>query len=247
MLTLWKAALARWQRPETPVSPFHHALERLLARGGTINILQVGANDGVINDPLYGFVHAHPDATRIILVEPQAELIPVLSGTYAFHPGKVIFQGAIGPAQRMTLHQVRKACWPDLVVPYAKDWPLYRAPSGVASGRRDMVLEWVGRHYKGPLPLDEVIEAVEVEVITTRSLLARVGLFERLDVLQIDAEGQDDLVIHASDIEGLRPRLIHFEVRHLGAERLGAVSAYLTGLGYLVERRGMNALAQLSG
>lgn len=100
-----------------PPSPFHLALEALIREGGMVNVLQVGANDGVINDPLHPFLRAHPDRTQVILIEPQADLIPVLAQAYAFHPRKAILQLAVGSAGALVLHQVRRDCWPDLVVP----------------------------------------------------------------------------------------------------------------------------------
>lgn len=228
---------------QTPLT-FHQALDGLRSRLGTVNILQIGANDGVINDPLYEFVSAHPDRTRIILVEPQAGLIAPLTRAYAFHPEKRIFQGAIGGQDRLILYGVRPDCWSDLEVPYAKDWPLYRAPTGIASARRDMVASWVERHYRGPLAADDVIERQEVESLDVPTLLQRVDLFSRLDVLVVDAEGWDDEVIYLSDIEGLRPALIYFEACHLDPPRLNALSYRLDRAGYEIRRMGDNALAE---
>lgn len=223
--------------------PLVDQLQKMLEPGAVVNIVQVGANDGVINDPLHGFLKAHPAATRVVLVEPQAALIPVLRRAYAFHPGAVIIQAAVGPVGTLLLHRVRPECWGDLVVPYAAGWPEYRAPTGVTSARCDTVLAWVAQHYRGPLPVDDVVEAVEVEAVDLPMLLVRAGLFQRLDALVIDAEGYDDQVIAASDIAGLRPRLIQFEAVHLGAARLAAVTARLVAFGYRVERHGMDALA----
>jgi FkbM family methyltransferase len=228
------------RRPKTPLVD---QLQRMLVPGRVINIVQVGANDGVINDPLYDFVRSHARDTRIILVEPQAALIPILTRAYAFHPAKAIVQAAIGPLGTLVLHRVRPECWGDLVVPYATGWPPYRAPTGVTSARLETVLDWLGRHYRGPLAATEVVEAVEVEAVDMPALLARAGMFRRPDVLVIDAEGYDDHVIAASDIAGLRPRLIQFEAMHLGAARLAAVTAQLVALGYRVRRHGMDALA----
>jgi FkbM family methyltransferase len=226
-----------------PTLPLVDELQRMLLPGRMINIVQVGANDGVINDPPYEFVRAHAQATRIILVEPQAALIPILTRAYAFHPAKAIVQAAIGPLGTLVLHRVRPECWGDLAVPYATGWPQSRAPTGVTSARLETVLDWVGRHYRGPLAVTGVVEAVEVEAVDMSTLLVRAGLFRRPDALVIDAEGCDDEVIAASDIAGLRPRLIQFEAMHLGAARLAAVTAQLVALGYRMRRHGMDALA----
>lgn len=227
-----------------PPAEVHRSLDALCAKLGMLNILQIGANDGVINDPLYRFVSAYPDRTRIILVEPQAALIAPLFQAYAFHPAKRIFQGAIGREGSLALHGVRSDCWADLVVPYAKGWPMYRAPTGIASARREMVVEWVERHYRGPLAVEEVVEVVEIESLDVPALLKRVDLFSRPDVLVVDAEGWDDEVIYLSDIDGLRPSLIYFEIRHLDPSRLTALASFLAKSGYEIRRMGGNALAE---
>ncbi|MBN8630551.1 MAG: FkbM family methyltransferase [Rhodobacterales bacterium] len=231
-------------RKPTKGPGFRDALEALVTPGKLINIVQIGANDGMINDPLHGFLRAHPSETQVILIEPQADLIPILTETYAFHPRKVIFEAAVGAAGRLTLYRVRKACWTDLVLDYGKRWPTYRAPTGVTSGDRDKVAAWVGNYYRGPLSVDEVIEEVSVEAVPTPVLIQRAGLFQSLDVLQVDVEGLDDHVIRLSDIPTWRPHLIHYENAHLGKAREAAIREELAGQGYQVERLGMNSLAR---
>ena len=102
-------------------APFRWALEALVRDGDTVNILQAGANDGVINDPLHRFLRAHPDRTQIILVERQVALIPALTDAYAFHPRHAMVPAAIGAAGTFVLRKVRVDCWTDLVLGYGKD------------------------------------------------------------------------------------------------------------------------------
>jgi len=66
------------------------------------------------------------------------------------------------------------------------------------------------------------------------ALIARLSWTQDIDVLQIDAEGADDEVIYASDIERLRPRLINFERRHLSDQRQQTLAAFLAGQGYSI-------------
>jgi phospholipid N-methyltransferase len=52
---------------------------------GAINIVQIGANDGQINDPIYDFVMKNKDVTNIALIEPQASIIEYLEKNYEQH------------------------------------------------------------------------------------------------------------------------------------------------------------------
>ena len=213
----------------------------------TLNIVQVGANDGAINDPLYGFVRANAHRTRVILCEPKAYLVPELERAYAFHGARFIFNGAVGPGPTLTLYRIRREHWEEFSVRYARGWPAYRAPTGVTSAHRDHVLDWVRKHYRGPRRPDEVIEEVSVECLDMAGLLHRAGLFDRVDVLQIDAEGFDDEVIRASDLPRLRPLVVNFEYRNLPAGRAADLRALLARAGYVFSPHGMDGLAIRSG
>jgi len=234
----------RWLWGKARKPRFRETLDALIVPGDTVNVLQIGANDGLINDPLHGFLRANPKQTQVILVEPQAELIPILTATYAFHPRHRIFAAAVGPVGHLTLYRLRKSCWPDLALDYGRNWPAYRAPSGITSGERGHVEAWVKTYYRGTVPVHEAVEAVEVESLPSSTLIERAGLFRRLDVLQVDVEGFDDHVIRQSDIPRWRPRVIHYERTHLGATREAAIAAELDALGYEVQPLGMNALAR---
>lgn len=224
---------------------FESCLHLLMGTLESVNIVQVGANDGVINDPLYSFVSSFPERVRLILVEPQSQLIARLIENYDFLHTKYIFNGAIGSGHKLELHRIREDCWKDLIVPYADrhGWPTYRAPTGVTSGSYEHVAAWVARHYHGRLPISEVIETVSVEALDMKSLLRRANLFSELDVLQVDVEGFDDQVIYASSIAELRPFLINYELSHLGETRASTLTNFLVDHGYRVSSHGDDGLA----
>lgn len=233
-----------------PVSPsarelthFESCLHLLANFRETLNIVQVGANDGAINDPLYGFISNYPKRTRVILCEPQAYLIPELEKNYEFHNDKFVFNGAIGPDPSLKLYRIKRECWPDFSAPYAQGWPEYRAPTGVTSSSYDHVLTWASNYYKGKLPPSDVIEDVSVDCVNMRELLRRAGMFASIDVLQIDAEGFDDQVIYASDIERFLPPIINFEYGNLPPQRAKELSKYLAGHGYVLSQHGIDGLA----
>lgn len=229
------------------LSCFESCLLLLSGKQKKINILQVGANDGSINDPLFGFVSRNTDRVRIILVEPQEQILPYLEDNYAFQKEKCIFNGAIGSAQELTLYQIRKEFWGNLVVPYATGWPDYRAPTGVTSASYEHVSAWLSRHYFGKTPFTDVIEEVSVECLDVISLLKKAQLFETLDVLQVDAEGYDDEVIYASNIDKLRPSIINFELANLSAEKAEDLKKFLCEYGYTLSRHGIDGLAIQTG
>lgn len=229
---------------EQNLSPYEVALKTLLVCRDRVRIVQVGANDGSINDPIYKFVKFAKDRTDILLVEPQEDLIPHLRQNYAFHPDATIIQAAVGPPGKLELYAVNQAFWPALKpINYARNWPDYRAPTGVTSAEWAHVHNWLTEHLKKPEDAEKAIRSFQVPCMDVAGLLSEAAFSSDIDVLQIDAEGFDDTVIYNANLDSLRPAMINFEVAHLPKERLYALSDHLHDHGYQMNRYGMDALA----
>jgi FkbM family methyltransferase len=226
------------------LSPYDAALQTLLASRERVRIVQIGANDGSINDPVYKFVKHAKGRTEILLVEPQENLIPYLRESYAFHPDATIIQAAVGPPGTLDLYAVDRAYWSQLKqIDYAHDWPEYRAPTGVTSAERAHVHKWLKEHLKKPDDADKAIRKFQVPCMDVVGLLAETGFDKDIDVLQIDTEGFDDTVIYNANLDLLKPAIINFEGAHLPNERLAALTAHLQDHCYYMHLYGMDALA----
>ena len=238
-----RASLTEAPYPGRFPSAYQNAMLALLSLKEHIKIVQVGANDGAINDPIYDFVHRFRDRTRVLLIEPQKNLAGRLQENYMFHRNHTIFTGAIGPKGTLTIYSVKEPFWEHLSVPYAKDWPEFRAPTGRASTDREHVKEWLERYLDDTSKVDEAISVSSVPSIQLAALLNDVGWAEGIDVLQVDAEGADDQVIYNCNLERTRPKIIHFENSHLGEKRYQDLALFLEGLGYEISLQGRDALA----
>jgi FkbM family methyltransferase len=209
-------------------------LEGYLAAKGRMNFVQVGANDGKINDPIFPFIMRNSTATRILLIEPQPEIVPFLRQNYADHPDATIHAGAIGVGEALRLFRIKPELWNSYKPPYMQDAPSYRVPSGFASSS----IQHVRRHAEGNFrinaPLEDCIEEISVPCTTLYALISRLSWAHDVDVLQIDAEGADDEVIYASDTDRLRPRLINYESNHLTEQRRHRLDAFLSSQGYRI-------------
>lgn len=229
------------------LTPYEIALLTLLSGGRRLRIVQVGANDGAINDPIFRFVRLAADRTEVVLVEPQNYLIPYLAANYDFHPRKYIFNGAVGARGEMKLYAVNESHWDRLEVGYGKGWPRYRAPTGVTSTDRNHVQRWLNSHLKRGHRTGDAIVELQVPSRPLQDILQSFGLSGGIDALQIDAEGNDDQVIYECSISSLRPRLIFFESANLSLERLRALGNFLEKEGYMLAPQGSDTLAILTG
>lgn len=232
-----------WHSRSSHRSRYHDALRAAASVKPGLHIVIVGANDGRINDPAYELLTGDLIAsTRVTLFEPQVDVLPFLHENYAAHPQVRILNQIIGPEGTLELHSISPEIWSDVQPRYARGWPLYRAPTGVTSTDRDHVRDWANAQLKGRTWREDFIRSTEVPSSGLETALVANGLDTSVDVIQVDAEGQDDAVLKACDLERLKPGIIYFEAMHLPARRYDALKGFLSSLGYLVERVGGDAM-----
>ena len=216
------------------------ALKALIETKHNLDIVVVGANDGRVNDPIYEFAMEMSGKTNMLLIEPNKFLLPHLQNSYSSHPSHQIANCAIGQEGILTLYAV-KANWFDQFQPaYAKGWPQYRAATGITSANKEHVEKALLREGINP---DDAIESLNVPCQQLSPLLAALNWPTAIDVLQIDAEGYDDSVIHAANIQNTEPKLIYFENHNIPEKRMDALVSYLSGQHYQTYKMGGDSLA----
>ncbi len=198
-----------------------------------LRIVQVGANDGRINDPLYTIIKRHVDSTSILLIEPQVEVVEFLRDNYSFHREAIIWSGAIGATDRLSFYRLMPEFYDIFIKRYLEDSPSYRVPSGFTSTNYDHVLKHIAGNLPKDLSPEDVIEEVSYRCAPLLSVIDSIGWSDRsIDVLQVDAEGGDDEVLYASSLSTTSPVIINYEHLHLGRERQYDLTNYLGRLGY---------------
>lgn len=226
------------------LSPYGAAVLALAMARRPLRIAVVGANDGQTNDPIFPVIQRHlADRSELTLVEPQAALIAPLEANYGFHPDVKVLNCAVGAGDSLTLHAVRPEFWARAQPGYARGWPVWRAPTGVTSGDRALVLGWVRQVIPDLDDPEAAVETIQVPCSSLPRVLATAGRGARIDVLQVDAEGADDRVLEACALDRTAPAIVHFESVHLPADRLAGLMARLSALGYATFPMGENTLA----
>ena len=201
----------------------------------SFNIIQVGANDGKYNDPIYDFVKEYKDRTNIILVEPQKGLIPHLEDNYSYHPSSEVYNKAIGTDEsKIQLHRVEREYWDKVDVDYGENWPDYRAPTGVTTSNREQLLSWVSEHVQTKLQPDDIIERYDVDVYKPETLLNHSEIIDEVHLLQVDTEGMDDEIVYAFFEGEIYPSVINIESKHLSGSQQGKLERKLARRGYEV-------------
>lgn len=221
-----------------PPSFFQTVLERSIQGGGDgYFFVQIGANDGVSNDPLHRFVRRH--RPRGILVEPQHDVFRSLVDNYRGQEGLRFANLAIARQDgMMPIYRIV----PDF---YETFRSLYRSsanPSGVSSLDRRHVEDFLlnnARSFFSDRSVGDYVRADEIETCTFRTFIDRYGI-DRIDLLQVDTEGFDfEVVRMLFDSTVLRPRVLNFEHKNLSWEDRESCEMLLLERGYsLFHHRG---------
>jgi FkbM family methyltransferase len=192
----------RWARRE---SEFNRLLGKLSSRTADFFVIQIGACDGLMADPIHDWItRCH---WRGILVEPQQLEFEKLKDTYRQDRDRLIFEN-VAICDRdgtCTLYRVKESA-------RTADWE---------------------RGFASLLPrfASDRFIAETVPCITFETLLRRHRV-SRVDLLQIDAEGYDFEILKAVDFQKCRPAMIRYEHRHLMPRDRHACQIYLERRGY---------------
>jgi FkbM family methyltransferase len=174
---------------------------RMFDCGRELTFLQVGAFDGITKDPLHDYIGAY--GWRGVLIEPQPRAAAQLRQLYQHNNRITVVEAAIDAERgEQTLFTVESETAP----PWA---------GGMASFQRSHIL----KHSRLIPGLEHMISAITVNCVLFDDV---VGLLptNRLDLLQIDAEGADARLLSLFPLHRVRPGIIHWEIKNLAkAER----------------------------
>ena len=153
-------------------------------REGRVSFIQIGANDGLRNDPIREFVIR--DRWQGIFVEPLPSVYDMLQRNYAYarNPRLAFVNAAITAPSvgALTFYSIDEA--------FLKTLPLERQLGLLrkASFNREHVLRHVGEQH------DDAIREVLIPCMTMEALLRRHWHGNRIDLLVIDAEGHEPAI-----------------------------------------------------
>ena len=191
----------------------------------SVRYLQVGAFDGVSNDPIYPLITRH--ALEGVVLEPQRDAFERLKANYACFPQVRLVNAAIaGYDGCADLFRVRS----DSLGP---EW-LHQ----IASFDRKILMS--SAHM---VPgLESMIEIEQVRCVTFETLFKETEV-DHVDLLQVDAEGFDAEILRLFDIPARKPAIIRFEHSHLSVSDHQTSIGLLVSQGYRVAATGSDTLA----
>ncbi len=178
-----------WRLPRgvRKASIIRELLYLLFRNESHLKIIQIGANDGQHNDPLYDFlIESHSSA---LLVEPHPKHFDALCDTYKNKSNIEFINAGIGQDTRMTLY---------------------------SSPLRQGIESFDVNHVKQMLSKadQDTIEETSVECISFATLLKKQPSYRSANLLLIDAEGMDAEIMSTINLEEFTSDIIIFEAKN---------------------------------
>lgn len=212
--------------PSEHFVPFFDALDSALPR---VTFVQIGANDGVWNDPIEPYLRG--EKWRGVLVEPVPYVFARLKARYGSRQNFILENCAIAESDgTRTFYSVR-------------EWEGDEASHASAIGSFSLV--HVLKHAANVPDFTKRIQLTQVPCLTLRTLFAKHHITQ-LDALVMDAEGYDGAIVQNIPFDIVRPAVIFFEHKHLDSATREQCRTLLTQHDYLLFERHSNTLAFLN-
>jgi FkbM family methyltransferase len=217
---------------EMPVRPFSvlpYVVAEQLQKDPNFFFLEIGANDGVVADPIHELVQKH--GLSGLLVEPLPDLFERLQVNYADQPRVAFERCAIGREDgEARLYRVRV------------DAPFPRWAHSIASFDRSHLIHHLSGTRNDVSHVEKFIEEVKVPCLKLTTLLRKHGI-ESLTLLQVDTEGFDCEIVGMALEAGLRPPIINYEFIHATRRDQRDCKKALMDAGYCFVDVGRDTLA----
>ena len=174
---------------------FESFLYRYVEVHKTLNFIQIGANDGIMNDPIFKFNQKNRSVVTGFVLEPLSDAYNSLVANYKSFPNIKPLNLAIhNTNDEMLLYRVKPE--------YLSKVPEFAR--GIAS--------FDPNHWKKTslVPNVEYIQTESVDCISYSKLLEDNDI-KSIDLLLLDTEGYDYEILMGIDLSEVKPRIIRFE------------------------------------
>ena len=203
----------------------------LISAQGEINVLQIGSNDGLLNDPLREFI-VNREFNKVIFVEPIPYLYEKLKKNYRKVKGcNLIFKkGAVlDNRERIKIYSIKMS-----------ELSKYSADAAqIASFDRNHLIKICNENSQ----VENDIEEIEVECFSIASLISEIG--GKLQILQIDIEGGEYYLLKEFPFHSCKPEIIIYESEHLKKSESAYLDALFKSNGYILYMDKFDTIAEL--
>lgn len=201
-------------------------IAHLIIQKENIFFLQIGANDGRSNDPLYRFITRF--GWRGILLEPQTHVFTQLEQTYANNSRVTLINAAISEQDgTRKLYTIREE---GVAFKKAHQFSTFVRPALLH--QTDWVPDVAAR-----------IQETTVRCLSFTTLLNEFARDENIDIVVTDTEGYDLNILHMIDFQRMRPSIICYEHVHMTKNEQNEAAGLMRAQGYRLARTSLDTIA----
>lgn len=184
-----------------------------------VTVLQIGAHDGITNDPVREFIVRYRK-WQAFLVEPIPKYFEKLQRNYRYTSSKrvnFLRYGISNQTDSIHIYQIKEE--------FIHQFPQYAHQ--IASLNKSHLFE----HFPALKNEMEKIDKVQIPVITIRKLISKYHL-DNFDVLCLDTEGLEYRIMMSFPFDVKKPNLIIYETLHLSSSEKATLYENLRNKGY---------------
>lgn len=199
----------------------------------TFFYVQIGANNGKTNDPIYPYVTTYK--LHGLSIEAQPRVFKELVETYKAYPNVTCVNAAIAKTSSALIpfYTVKESVITDRN---------YTRMTGIATFNKDVIRHTIKNKIPQGVNVDDYIEETLVKTTTLPELLDEYGV-ANIDMIQIDCEGFDYEIIKMIDFNKFSPSIINFESNHISDKDREDCQKMLESNGYKWFRHGIDTCA----
>ncbi|MEQ8925918.1 MAG: FkbM family methyltransferase [Fulvivirga sp.] len=216
-----------FRRPSYP-SLDHFLLKYALSRR-EVRFVQIGANDGLNNDPIYKYVRMFRWHGK--LIEPQPDVFKQLKRNYFDNRNLIFLNVAVGSSE----HQIKIYRFSFSQSRWLNGWATFDKEKlkEVFDNSEYLRNRAAKEDIQIPHNFDEAVEELNVPVLSFEEVL---DSWKTIDILVLDVEGYEFHLFQEIDFKKYSIELILFEHRHMDSETQRLVESLLMTNGYEIIR-----------
>lgn len=206
---------------------------------GNFFFVQIGANDGMINDPFYKFIKRNK--WQGLLIEPQKRVFEELKNNYSNFNGMIFENIAITEK-------------PEVKKLYKISFSNSRRATGISSFLKEDLQKFIEAGYAKkiaqeenlilPRDKEDWITTENVKCLSLNSVLVKHNI-TKIDLLIIDVEGYDYEIIKSIPFHTIKPQVIIYEHSHFNGYIKTECSNFLLNAGYKLKVTKTDTIAEL--
>lgn len=203
---------------------------------GKINFVQIGANDGLRNDPMRDFI-VRNENWKGILVEPLPYSFESLTRNYDYLNSSSLFFENVAVGGNTNQPDLEFWSYSDAFL----DQLTHEQKEGFRR-KSSLIKDHLIQFLPEDSDRDWALKGIKVKITSIQSLLDKHHLQnEELHLLAVDAEGYDREIIESTLADGVLPSVIYFESHHL--PDMETFFENIRSYGYLIEEYRRDTIA----